>query len=307
MITPLDLADEATVDWAYRLQVACEPDEPEEGLNRFASLLRHLPAGDRLWGWRAGDDGFAVLRVEDGSASGSMRLYVDPVRRHRGIGRALWAALVDQARSAGCSTVRSLYTDEDAARFCAAVGAVDGIAHVRGVLSMPAQGGAPPVDGYSLRSWDGRTPDDLLEQMANVREAINDAPSAAGVDPDRFTPARVRAMEETVRTRGVQMRLTTALDRSGQMAGFTELRVGPEAGALATTEDTAVLASHRGRGLASWIKWESLRLLERERPDVTTVVTFNAETNTAMLAVNRKLGFRPAAYWRQGVVHIEPF
>ena len=115
MITPLDPTDEATVDWAYRLKAACEPDEPAEGVARFGSVLRHLPAGDRLWTWRAGGGGFALLRLDEGSAAGVVRLYVDPARRHRGVGRALWAALLDQARSVGCRTVRGRYADDDAA------------------------------------------------------------------------------------------------------------------------------------------------------------------------------------------------
>jgi RimJ/RimL family protein N-acetyltransferase len=59
----------------------------------------------------------------------------------------------------------------------------------------------------------------------------------------------------------------------------------------AFTDDTAVLAAHRGRGLAAWIKDACLRRLSTERPDVTAVVTENDVTNAPMLAVNAKLGF----------------
>jgi hypothetical protein len=37
---------------------------------------------------------------------------------------------------------------------------------------------------------------------------------------------------------------------------------------------------------------------------VIRVVTDNAETNVAMLAVNAKLGFRTVTRWRLGLVHI---
>jgi GNAT superfamily N-acetyltransferase len=160
------------------------------------------------------------------------------------------------------------------------------------------------VDGFALRSWTDRTPDDLLDTLVDARDAINDAPSTPGIEPDRFSPARVRELEETVARRGVQARLTVALDPADRIVGFTELRVGPEPGALATTEDTAVLADHRGRGLASWIKAESLRLLRADRPDVDRVVTDNAETNASMLAVNARLGFRTVSRWRQAILDI---
>ena len=67
-------------------------------------------------------------------------------------------------------------------------------------------------------------------------------------------------------------------------------------GATAGTEDTAVLAGHRRKGLGRWVKVESLRRLEVDRPDVSLVTTTNAEDNTAMLTLNRALAFRPVAY-----------
>jgi GNAT superfamily N-acetyltransferase len=305
MITPLELDDDAELDWAYQLRTACEPG-PHEGLHRFRSLLRFQPTGDRQWAWRAGECGFALVRADESSPDARASIVVRPDRRHRGIGQALLRTAVDAVRAAGCRTLRGRYTDDDrdAASFAAAIGAAEGWVNLRGLLTLPAQTVAGTVDGFALRSWTDRTPDDLLESLADARDAINDAPSAPGLEPDRFTPARVRELEETVLRRGIQARLTVALDPAGRVAGFTELRVGPEAGALATTEDTAVLAEYRGRGLAAWIKAESLRLLRADRPDVDRVVTDNAETNAAMLAVNARLGFRTISRWRQAILEI---
>jgi GNAT superfamily N-acetyltransferase len=212
--------------------------------------------------------------------------------------------LVERARASGCRTVRCNFTDGPAAAFSASVGAVEGIASIRNLLTLPHRDTAVPVPGYALRSWLDRTPDDLLEDMARAWDAINDAPTTEGIEPDQYTPERVREIEESVRLRRVQSRWTVALDVAGRIVGFTEVRVGPEPGALATTEDTAVVAEHRGRGLASWIKAESLRQLHQDRPDVTQVVTANAETNAAMLAVNARLGFRAVSRWRQALLNI---
>ena len=304
MITPLGL-DDAALDRAYQIKVASEPG-PHEGLHRFSSLLRFVAAGDRQWAWRAGEDGFALLHTDESSPDARAWIFVDPARRHRGTGQELLRTVVDAAHAHGCRTVRARYADDDrdAASFAAATGAAEGWVNLRGLLLMPAATVAGSVAGFALRSWTDRTPDDLLDTLVEARDAINDAPSTPGIEPDRFTPARIRELEETLLRRGVQARLTAALDPAGRIAGFTELRVGPDPGALATTEDTAVLAGHRGRGLATWIKAESLRLLRAERPDVDRVVTDNAETNAAMLAVNARLGFRTVSRWRQAVLHI---
>jgi GNAT superfamily N-acetyltransferase len=305
MITPLELDDDAGLAWAYQIKTAGEPG-PHEGLHRFVSLLRFVPAGDRQWAWRAGENGFALVRTDESSPDARVWIFVGPDRRHRGVGQALLRTVIDTARSAGCRTLRGRFADDDrdAASFAAATGATEGWVNLRGLLNMPAAPVSGSVDGFTLRSWTDRTPDDLLDTLVDARDAINDAPSAPGIEPDRFTPARLRELEETVLRRGVQARLTVALDPADRIVGFTELRVGPEPGALATTEDTAVLADHRGRGLATWVKAESLRLLRVDRPDVDRVVTDNAETNASMLAVNARLGFRTVSRWRQGILQV---
>ena len=71
----------------------------------------------------------------------------------------------------------------------------------------------------------------------------------------------------------------------------------PSSARAAGTDDTAVVAAHRRRGLGRWVKVESLLRLQEDRPDVTLVTTANAEENHAMLALNRALGFSPVAVY----------
>ena len=73
----MEPTDDAILHWAYHETVSCEPDDEPEGADRFASLVR-----------RAGEDGFGLLRIENGSAHAAMRIYVDPARRRRGSGHA---------------------------------------------------------------------------------------------------------------------------------------------------------------------------------------------------------------------------
>ena len=116
-----------------------------------------------------------------------------------------------------------------------------------------------------------------------------------------WTPLRVREFEGIVARRGRQTRVTVVLDGL-DVVGFTELRVSLDRGVIASTEDTAIAAGYRGIGLATWIKATSLALLQRDRPDVTGVITGNDAMNAAMLAVNQRLGFRPVATWTDAVM-----
>ena len=152
-----------------------------------------------------------------------------------------------------------------------------------------------PVQGYRLQSWSGAAPESLVVSYARVREAINDAPSTTEEDWAPWDVSRVRDQERWIELRGREMRVTVALAGVGDVAAFTELRVSRADGAVADTQDTAVVRSHRGKGLARWVKAESLRLLAADRPDVALVGTTNAEENAAMRHVNELLGFVPVA------------
>lgn len=56
----------------------------------------------------------------------------------------------------------------------------------------------------------------------------------------------------------------------------------------------AVHPDHRGQGLGKWLKAAVLLDLPGEFPGVQRVRTGNADSNAAMLGINRALGFAPA-------------
>jgi GNAT superfamily N-acetyltransferase len=143
----------------------------------------------------------------------------------------------------------------------------------------------------------------LLDSYADARSAINDAPGF-DQDPAVWTPAFVRDLETAVARRDREIRVTVTLDERDEVVAFTELRVSRTPGAVAGTEDTAVVPEHRRRGLARWVKLESLLELQRDRPDVHLVTTSNAEENGAMLELNRSLGFAPVAVHTTSVLQV---
>ena len=60
----------------------------------------------------------------------------------------------------------------------------------------------------------------------------------------------------------------------------------------ATQWGTFVVRRHRGRRLGITLELAVLRELQRVSPDTERIVTWNAETNAAMVRVNEALGFR---------------
>jgi mycothiol synthase len=299
-----DSAAPAALEQVHELCRACHSEvnqmEPYRSLDETIGFLRHPPAAARRAYWvvrLAGQAvGFAQLSAAADSPVGDGAVMVHPEARRRGCGRALFGELAGHAAAAGCTTVAGGYATEAGGRFAGLLGAVPTRVDIRSVLMLAdARLDAGPVAGYRLVSWNGPAPQRLVESYAQAREAINDAPAAAEGEWYSCDVAQVRDMEAAAARRGRQTRVTAALDRAGGVVAFTELRVDARPGAVATTEDTAVVAQHRGKGLAGWIKAESLAALRHDRPDVALVSTTNAESNMAMRAVNRRLGFRPAA------------
>jgi RimJ/RimL family protein N-acetyltransferase len=90
------------------------------------------------------------------------------------------------------------------------------------------------------------------------------------------------------------MRLSIAIDESGEIGAFTELRLSSGSN-VAFTDDTGTVATHRGKGLARAAKLESLRRLRADHPEVEWVTTMNAEENAAMRHINESVGFRAVA------------
>jgi GNAT superfamily N-acetyltransferase len=302
-------ASDAALNWIYELRHDCHrevaPAEPFDPRSVVVRGMRHAPASEQRWFWLAGDPpvGYGALSVQRGSSSGFVRLLVEPSHRRRGVGRSLLAAIQEQAAAVGCHALFTMHGGGDGAAFCAALGIPDGGRTVKSLLTMTNAPVAKPVDGYSIRSWQGAAPDGLVASYAQARQAINDALAEIGAEAEAWSVTRVRDVERTWAERDVALRITAAVDGDAVVA-FTEIVVAAEPGCIANTNDTAVLPDHRRRGLATWVTSESLRLLVQDRADVTAVHTANAETNFAMLAVNRRLGFRPVATWTRVTVPV---
>ena len=225
-----------------------------------------------------------------------VEILVHPEQRRLGIGSALLETVRGAARDEGIRSFFGHHWDEAGAAFAAHIGARDDQRDIRAVLDLRTALLPPPVvpAGWQLRSWVGPAPDELVESFAAARDAMNDAPAPAGVEGWTTTVEEVRRIEQTAAARGREVRVTVALDDHDEIGAFTDLRTTP-GDAAAATDDTAVIASARGLGLARAVKVESLRRLRADRPEVETVSTMNAERNAAMRHINTQIGFVPTS------------
>src|SRR3984957_14255282 len=277
----------------------------------------------RLHGWPAHPFATAELGVAEGAGGGgiggwcllllpdrenldrgSLDLFVHPASRRGGIGSALLRHTAERAAVHGRSALAAEALQGSAgAAVGAAVGATPGLVEARRVLALgeiPAgrvavlrEQAARAAAGYSLVSWEGRTPDEYLAGFAEVLNAANDMPRDAGEEEEVWDAERVREQVDGLRARGGRHAYTIAAvhDASGEMAALTDVEPDPESPRWGFQLLTAVTRPHRGHRLGLLVKTAMLDWLAEAEPALERIVTGNAAVNRHMIAINEQLGY----------------
>jgi len=279
------------------------------------------PRPFRSWltlGWTEDPSEAWLARDNDGQACGFYLLtlpqrenrhtaglnpVVHPSRRRAGLGTALVAHAAARAHYAG-RTVLTGHTAEASAgeAFARALGAryrMTGIFPVLRLDSMPAghlaalrakaESASP---GYSLLTWEGQAPEDLLEDVVVLFQAEEDAPRGAGEEAEQWDAARVRADERRTADQGLRFYTVAArAGAGGELVAITQLGVDPAQPGWAVQELTAVVKPHRGHRLGLRVKVAMLDLLAEREPQVAQILSHNAGGNEHMITINTELGF----------------
>lgn len=78
----------------------------------------------------------------------------------------------------------------------------------------------------------------------------------------------------------------------GSISGMTDVQFTPSKPDRILQRFTGVDPAQRGRGLGKWLKASMLGYLRSRYPEARWVITENADSNDAMLGINKKLGFK---------------
>jgi GNAT superfamily N-acetyltransferase len=152
--------------------------------------------------------------------------------------------------------------------------------------------------GYELLSFTGPVPEALAEAWVRLDSTlITEAPMGEierGVESADV--GALRAREAVVLAQGRQKLSTVALAPDGDLVALTDLAVTEHEPERAYQWGTLVRPDHREHRLGMAVKAANLRLLQQAQPQITTLVTYNADVNAPMVAINEQLGFRPVAY-----------
>ena len=292
------------------------PDDPDETLEQAMAMAAATPARVRVSLFHAYD--------EEGRLVGSARTSVDPdvtdnldllfstlaVRpehRRRGLGLRLLRELLDVADREGRTrlVLSSLEGRPGVAEFAAAIGATAKqafhlnhlpLAEVdRPMLERWVADAATRSADYELLAWDGAVPDEHLARWVELVPVMNTAPhDDLDVEDEKVTPQQVREVEAVRAAGGIETWVLVARHRTtGEWAGFHDVAFDPAQPQYVYVGATGVWPAHRGHALGKWLKAAmTLRVLD-ERPQAESIRTGNADSNDAMLGINRRMGYRP--------------
>jgi len=253
-----------------------------------------------------------IRSSRDNRETAGLWLSVHPDHQRRGLGSALLSHCEWSLREEGCRRIHehsgSPHESGDAAtEFARAHDYRQTLLDLRQDLDLPvdeavltALPAVPDPAAYVVETSVDALPEPWLEDRALLaRRMSTDAPSGDfDLDEEDWDAERVRRLWNTPSpVWGVESVVRHV--PTGRLVGFTDLHVRPGSPTLAIQGDTLVLREHRGRALGLALKVANLRALLRERPEVTTVRTWNAETNEPMIAVNVRLGFRVTGWTRE--------
>jgi GNAT superfamily N-acetyltransferase len=324
-IEQVDLTDAEKVRACHEVSLAAQRvDEPEGVWMRDPPFSGWLSVG---WGGDPREVWLATGKAE-GSVAGWYRLelpdrenldqanldlVVLPEERRHGIGLALLRHAAARAAAHGRSVLTSAARNGSPGdAFARSVGAEPGLVDVQRALELGKLGedrlarlreqAERAAAGYSLVSWTGPVPDEFVEQAADLYAAINDAPHDPETAPEVWDAQRVRQRVNDLRPHFGMRNYAVAArhDATGEMAALTEMAAGPADPLWGHQMFTVVARKHRGHRLGLLVKIAMLERLTTAEPQLERIVTWNAQANKYMIAVNEALGYTilgPPSTW----------
>jgi GNAT superfamily N-acetyltransferase/RimJ/RimL family protein N-acetyltransferase len=296
---------------------ADDPEGPVQSLRPFAGWMELGWTEDPSEAWLARDHAGAPcgwyqlsLPQRENRHLAHLTLVVHASSRRAGLGTALLRHAAARARQAGRTEMAgSARAGSPGDAFARALGAPEGMSEIRRVLELDAIApgrlaalrarAEPAARGYCLLSWAGSVPDERIEAVAAINNGAEaDMPREPGYEPQFWDAERIR-MDERRRVAQGMRRYTVAArsQATGELAGLTALGVSPDEPTWGFQELTAVTRPHRGHRLGLLVKVAMLELLAEREPQLTRIITGNADANEHMIAINADLGFRVLDEW----------
>lgn len=136
-------------------------------------------------------------------------------------------------------------------------------------------------------------PDELLESFCEAATFISSQVPQDNLQTGNIivTPKMHRGLEEMVAKVGHKLETAVIIDKNNRVLGLTFMIYDITANYF-DQQLTGVLLDYRGKKLGKWLKAGLLLHVREKYPGFNYILSENAESNDAMLAINDRLGFK---------------
>jgi len=310
-------ADAAFSDWFavyHAASVADDPTGPQTREHEARATFEPNEHRDVLM-WLAEDEGRAVgaacllLPLRDNVGLGEPELYVRPDARGRGVGTTLLEIVERTADERGRTRLLTFVSsametpETPGTRFAERHGFTHRLTEVRHVQRRPfplddiedaVAAAKPRAAKYDFVTWRDHAPDEHVGEYARLEGRLStDSPIGdVEYEGELWDESRIRTMEHRQEQAGRNIWATAAIAPDGQMAGFTQVVIARDSDRDAIQDTTIVDPAHRGNRLGIVLKATNFERILADRPAIQQVWTWNGDTNSHIMAINKIMGYR---------------
>ena len=257
--------------------------------------------------------GTLELPLLDNTHTANLGVFTDPLRWRRGYGSAMLEYLEGLARDRGRRTAYlevnyQIGSPPDgrgtvAPDFARARGYSFALGDIMRSLSLPvddthlaglAAKATPHHRAYRIERFRGRVPEEWVADYINLDAHVaTDSPTGSlEVEAGTTDLASFRELEARI-VRQQRVSYSAVALHEETVVGFTTVGVSRLDPSRGYQWGTLVAAEHRGHRLGLALKVANLQQVQDSEPALRSIVTWNAEDNEQMIAVNEELGFAP--------------
>jgi len=287
------------------------PDDPLWQDSHLREYLAETMPGERRISWVAQErEGGAILAHANVLLLGDIgvfELLVHPKARRHGLARQMLAEAARRAYREGFSVIGvEVVGGTPAVAFFESMGFVREYTETRSVLRLNTVDWSTLGEmargisaGYRVEFFPGGPPDELLDAYAKAKAEVRELDDGdLDLRPSSYDAQRLRESLDCLHRRGMKPYIVLAIhEKTGEVAGLTEVVVPAQHPTRADQYDTIVVSDHRGYGIDRAIKARMLFELRSAEPKLAEVQTWNAQANESMLKVNAELGFQADREW----------